>query len=234
MSSRPSYTELIGRLDGLGLNSKFGIALEAATALRSQGEALAEVKQDRDEWRSAHAETVATWDESKDNWSLALQAAEARANRLEALVKEAGEALGPFAEYSLWFRDLPSAELVDCGSALLSEEQPPLYIGDFREARQALLSLQKASPSGDDIAVSNGHPEAEQAGDWKPFFFGHEWFAEHYVADLEEVADGLRRKADFIDGKAALLHEQMLLAAHQSESGADVREAEAEQAGGGE
>lgn len=44
-------------------------------------------------------------------------------------------------------------------------------------------------------------------------FLGHEWFAEFFVRDLEEIADKLRQTADFIDGKAALLHEQMVLAA---------------------
>lgn len=48
-------------------------------------------------------------------------------------------------------------------------------------------------------------------------FFGCDWFAEHFVKDLEGAADRLRRAADFVDGKAAFLYEQMKLAHSQPE-----------------
>jgi hypothetical protein len=55
-----------------------------------------------------------------------------------------------------------------------------------------------------------------------PEFFGHEWFAEFFVRDLESIADKLRSTAEFIDGKAALLHEQMKLAALSSAKPVEV------------
>lgn len=55
-------------------------------------------------------------------------------------------------------------------------------------------------------------------GNYVPFFYGHDWVGEFIPADLEELASELRSNADFLEGKARLLREQMTLAAQAIEA----------------
>lgn len=45
-----------------------------------------------------------------------------------------------------------------------------------------------------------------------PSFYGHDWVGLYLAGDLEGTAERLRFYADFLDGKARLLREQMVLA----------------------
>jgi hypothetical protein len=65
------------------------------------------------------------------------------------------------------------------------------------------------------VAPSSFKPQIEVGEHKDRKFYGHDWFAEHFVRDMEESADELRREADFLDGKSALLREQMMLAGWQ-------------------
>jgi hypothetical protein len=68
-----------------------------------------------------------------------------------------------------------------------------------------------------DCSVAPSTLSAEGSADaQRGEFLSHDWFAEHFVRDLRYVSERLRWEADFLDGKAALLHDQMLLAFEQS------------------
>lgn len=58
-------------------------------------------------------------------------------------------------------------------------------------------------------------------GGYVPFFFGHDWIGEYLASDIEELAKELRQAASFLEGKASLLREQMLLASGESAAARD-------------
>jgi hypothetical protein len=64
-------------------------------------------------------------------------------------------------------------------------------------------------------AENTHHTEAHPAGQWYDECSAPEaiaWVRDYLVKDLEESADSLLRRADFIDGKASLLFDIMTAA----------------------